>query len=62
MNLETKLKGEGIEKIIPSNITDIYTRLKVLLGLELSGHTAILTETSNLIDDLYKRGETVNKQ
>ena len=34
------LTGHGIEKIIiPSNIVDIYTRLEVLLGLKLSGHT-----------------------
>ena len=52
------LKGHGIEKIIiPSNIIDIYTRLEVLLGLKISGHTDTLTEASNLIDELYKRGE-----
>ena len=57
------LQGRGIEKIIiPSNIIDIYTRLEVLLGLELSGHTDTLTEASNLIDELYKRGEIQNKQ
>ena len=57
------LEGEGIEKIIiPSNIIDIYTRLEVLLGLKLSGHTDTLTEASNLIDELYKRGEIQNKQ
>ena len=59
----TDLKGQGIEKIIiPSNIIDIYTRLEVLLGLKLSGHTDTLTEASNLIDELYKRGEIQNKQ
>ena len=53
-----KLKGRGIEKIkTPSDRIDIYTRLEVLLGLKLSGHTDILTEASNLIDELYKRGE-----
>ena len=63
LNLDTKLKGKGIEKvIIPSNITDIYTRLEVLLGLKLSGQTDTLTEASNLIDELYKRGEIQNKQ
>ena len=63
MNLNTELKGRGIEKIIiPSNIIDIYTRLEVLLGLKLSGHTDTLTEASNLIDELYKRGEIQNKQ
>ena len=57
------LKGSGIHKIvIPSNIIDIYTRLEILLGLKLSGHTDTLTEASNLIDELYKRGEIQNKQ
>ena len=57
------LQGRGIEKIIiPSNIIDIYTRLEVLLGLKLSGHTDTLTEASNLFDELYKRGEIQNKQ
>ena len=33
LNLHTKLKGRGVEKIIvPSNIIDIYTRLEMLLG------------------------------
>ena len=59
----TDLEGQGIEKIIiPSNIIDIYTRLEILLGLKISGHTDTLTEASNLIDDLYKRGEIQNKQ
>ena len=63
MHLNTKLKGRGIETIIiPSNIIDIYTRLEVLFGLKLSGHTDTLTEASNLIDELYKRGEIQNKQ
>ena len=58
-----KLKGKGVEEIIiPSNIIDIYTRLEVLLGLKVSGHTDTLTEASNLIDELYKRGEIQNKQ
>ena len=56
------LQGEGFKIIIPSNIIDIYTRLEVLLGLKLSGHTDTLTEASNLIDELYKRGEIQNKQ
>ena len=60
---KSKLKGKGVEKIIiPSNIIDIYTRLEVLLGLKLSGHTDTLTEASNLIDELYKPGEIQNKQ
>ena len=56
------LAGDGVKIIIPSNIIDIYTRLEVLLGLKLSGHTDTLTEASNLIDELYKRGEIQNKQ
>ena len=56
------LQGEGVKIIIPSNIIDIYTRLEVLLGLKLSGHTDTLTEASNLIDELYKRSEIQNKQ
>ena len=56
------LEGQGLKIIIPSNIIDIDTRLEVLLGLKLSGHTDTLTEASNLIDELYKRGEIQNKQ
>ena len=51
------LKGQGIKIIILSNIIDIYTRLEVLLGLKLSGHTDTLTEASASIDQLYKMGE-----
>ena len=61
-NESDNLEGEGIKIIIPSNIIDIYTRLEILLGLKLSGHTNTLTEASNLIDELYKRGEIQNKQ
>ena len=61
-NKSDNLEGEGVKIIIPSNIIDIYTRLEVLLGLKLSGHSDTLTEASNLIDELYKRGEIQNKQ
>ena len=47
---------------IPSNIIDNYTRLEVLLRFKLSGHNDTLTEASNLIDELYKRGEIQNEQ
>ena len=57
-----ELDGQGVKIIIPSNIIDIYTRLEILLGVKLSGHTDTLTEASNLIDELYKRGEIQNKQ
>ena len=33
---------EGVKIIIPSNIIDNYTRLEILLGLKLSGHTDTL--------------------
>ena len=63
MNLDNKLKGRGVEKIIiPSNIIDIYTGLEVLLGLKLSGHTDTLTEASALIDQLHKMVEIQNEQ
>ena len=58
---DSDLQGQGVKIIIPSNIIDIYTRLEILLGLKLSGHTDTLTEASNLIDELYKRGEIQNK-
>ena len=63
LNLVTKPKGRGVENIIiPSNTIDIYSRLQLLLRLKLSSHTDTLTEASNLIDELYKRGDIQNKQ
>ena len=62
LDSDSDLQGEGLKIIIPSNIIDIYTRLEILLGLKLSGHTDTLTEASNLIDELYKLGEIQNKQ
>ena len=63
LSLDTKLKGKGIEKAnIPSNIIENYTRLEILLGLKLSGHTNTPTEAGNLIDETYKRGQIQNKQ
>ena len=61
-NESDNLQGEGVKIIIPSNKIDIYTRLEVLLRLKLAGHINTLTEASNLIDELYKRGEIQNKQ
>ena len=55
------LKGQGVKITVPSNIIDIYTRLEILLGTKLSSQTDTLTEASNLIDELYKRGEIQNK-
>ena len=59
---EFELEAEDIKIIIPSNINDIYTRLEISLGLRFAGHTGTLTEASNLIDEIYKRGEMRNKQ
>ena len=56
------LRGEGVKIIISSNIIDSFTRLEILLGLKLSGHTDTLTEASILMDELYKRGEIQNEQ
>ena len=56
------IKGERIKIFMPSNIIDIYTRLEILLGLKLSSQMVTLTQTSNLIDELYKRDEIQNKQ
>ena len=43
------LESDGVQFIIPSNSIDTWTRLEVLLGLKLSGHTDTLTEPSNFI-------------
>ena len=59
---EIDLGGQGVKIILPSNKVEKYTRLEILLGLKVSGHTDTLTEASNLIDELYKRGEIQNKQ
>ena len=56
------MQGEGVKIIIPSNITDTYARLEFLLGITLSGHTDFLTESSNLIDEIYKRVEIQTEQ
>ena len=44
---EIDLEDQGLKVIIPSNIIDIYTRLEILLGPKLSGHTDTLTEANN---------------
>ena len=61
MKLIDKVK-ELKKNIFQSNIIDIYTRLEILLGLKLSCPSDTLTEASNLIDELYKRGEIQSKQ
>ena len=52
LDSDSDLQGEGVKIFIPSNIIDIYTRLEVLLGLKVSGHTDTLSEASNLNDEL----------
>ena len=61
-NCDNDLEGEGVKIILSSNISDIYNRLEILLRLKLSGHTDALTERSNFLDEIYKRGEIQNKQ
>ena len=56
------LEGEGWKVIKPSNNSDFYTRLEVLLELKLSGKTDTPTDASFLIDDLYRIGETQNEE
>ena len=51
-----------MKNIISSNINDIWTRLDVLSALKLSDHTDILTEASNIINQIHKRGEIENEQ
>ena len=48
--------------IIPSKLFVIQTRLGVLLGLNLSGHTNILAEASNVLEEFYRGGEIENEQ
>ena len=56
------MQGQGLKIFIPPNIIDIYTRLEMLLGLKLSGHTDTLTKASNPIDEIHKIGELQNEQ
>ena len=54
--------GEGIKIFIPSKINDNFTRSEVLLGLELSGRTNTLTEASNLLVEICKKGTLQNEK
>ena len=47
-----ELQDEGKKIIIAFKIIDIWTRLEVFLRRKLSGHTIILTQASNKIDEL----------
>ena len=48
-----EIEGQGMKIIINSNIIDIWTKLKVLQEVTLSGHTDTLTEGINLLDELF---------
>ena len=56
------LQGDGMKINNAFNIFDFWTRVELLLGLKLSGHTDTLTEGSNLIDEVYKKAEIQNEQ
>ena len=60
------LEGEGMKNIIPSEVIDIRTRLEVLPGVNLFGHTDTLTEAfyfdTNFINESYEKGEIQNEQ
>ena len=55
------LEGQGMKIDISSINIHIWTTLKILLLLKLSCHSDILTEASNLIDEVKKRGEIENE-
>ena len=55
------LQTEGVKTIVSLVVIDIWTNLEVLLRLKVRGHTDTLTEASNLIDELIKRGEIPNE-
>ena len=62
-SLESDLEGNGTKTIVvPSDTDEIWTRLQVLLGLKLAGHTDTLIEASQLLDALLKRGEIETEQ
>ena len=61
-NESDKVQREGVNFLNPSNIIDICTRLEILLGLKSSGQRDSLREASNLIDELYERGEIQNEE
>ena len=57
-----ELQSEGMENIIPCNIISKSTRSIVLLGLKPTGRTDTLTRASNLLVEIYKKGERQNKK
>ena len=61
-NESNDLHDTGVKLIIPSNIIDVWTILEVLLPLNSSGNTDILTETNILVDELYQKDEIHTRQ
>ena len=56
------LQGGGVKNFIATNILDVWTRLEIMLGLQLSGHTDTLSKASILVDEKIKRGGIDNEQ
>ena len=56
------LQGDGMKIIIPSCNIGIWTRLKVLLGLNLAGHNNTLSEATKLIYVLYQKNDIEKEQ
>ena len=60
-SLESEVSGTKTI-VVPSDSDEIWTRLQVLLGLKLAGHTDTLIEASQLLDALFKKGEIETEQ
>ena len=62
-SLSSDLEGNGTKTIVvPSDSNEIWSRLQILLGLKLAGHTDTLIEASQLLDVLFKKGEIQTQQ
>ena len=62
-SLESDLEGNGTKTIVvPSDSDEMWTRLKVLLGIKLAGHTDSVIEASQLLHALFKKGEIETEQ
>ena len=56
------VQSEVLKNIIPSKKFDIRCNSEALLGLKISGHTDTLTEPSNKIDEINKKGQIQTEQ
>ena len=64
-SIGSDIDGNGVKKriiVVPEGSDEIWTKLQVLLGFKLSGHTDTLIEASQLIDALFKKGEIETDQ